>query len=312
MKACGVKFITCLTLLCGMIGGLAGTQAAFADQESGSNSSLLTPPQEEAQPTESIDLTSEYPIVRGESGDSFEYVVVFDYETDSEEEEPKVFDITLIEPEGWQATVKKQYGDMSEVIRAMRVKPNMPYPDRLKVTLSPVTGTKPQPDEYTLTIEATSGDLTATIDLKAVVTEIPPDPRLHLITTTGMLNTTAKSGEDNTLTLELTNPGTGAVEDISFTSSKAEGWGITYSPNNIDSLEPGESQEIEVTITPPSRTIAGDYSVTLTARGSGNAFDNVALRVSVQTSTTWGGAGIAIIAAVITGLVFLFRRLGRR
>jgi len=300
MKVRGVKLITCLTLLCGMVSGLAGAQLAFAAEET------------DTQPVESIDLNSEYPVVNGESGDSFEYVVVFDYKNDSEEEEEKVFDISLSEPEGWEATVKKQYGDMSENIRAMRLNPNMPYPDRLKITLKPLPGIEPEPGEYTLTVEAASGDVTGAIDLKAVVTEIPPDPRLKLITTSGMLNTTVNAGEDNVVTLELTSTGTGPVEDISFTSNKAEGWGITYDPSSIDSLEPGQSQEVEVTITPPGRTIAGDYSVTLTARGSGNAFDNVALRASVQTSTTWGGAGIAIIAAVITGLVFLFRKLGRR
>ena len=239
-------------------------------------------------------------------------MVVFDYETTAEEEEARVFDITTIEPPGWQATIKKQYGDTGETIRAMMVKPNMPYPDRLKATFSPLPNTEPEPGDYILTVEATSGDVKGTIELKAVVTEIPPTHELDLVTDTGRLDTIAKSGEDNTLTLKLTNSGTGTVEDISFTSDKAEGWGITFDPNSTESLDPGESQEVEATIIPPNRTIAGDYSITLTARGSGNSSDRVLLRVSVQTPTAWGGAGIGIIAGVITGLVFLFRRLGRR
>jgi uncharacterized membrane protein len=32
----------------------------------------------------------------------------------------------------------------------------------------------------------------------------------------------------------------------------------------------------------------------------------------VQTSTLWGGAGVAIVVAVIAGLVVMFMRLGRR
>ncbi len=305
----GVYFLPCLALLFGMLGGLGGTQVVLAAQESSNGSVLLV---EELPFEESLDLVSEYPVIHGESGDSFEYVVAFDYETDAEEEEARVFDITLIEPPEWQATAKKQYGDTGETIRAMRVNPNMPYPDRLKVTFSPLPDTKPEPSDYILTVEATSGDVKGTIELKAVVTEIPPTHELGLVTNTGRLDTRAKSGEDNTLTLKLTNSGTGTVEDISFTSDKAEGWGITFDPNSIESLDPGESQEVEATIIPPNRTIAGDYSVTLTARGSDNSSDRVILRVSVQTPTAWGGAGIAIIAGVITGLVFLFRRLGRR
>ena len=308
----GVHFLPCLALLFGMFGGLAGTQVVLAAQES-SNSSISLPPGAAEPPSEeSLDLVSEYPVIHGESGDSFEYVVVFDYKTAAEEEEARVFDITTIKPPGWQATVKKQYGDTGETIRAMRLNPNMPYPDRLKVTFIPLPDTEPEPGDYILTVEATSGDVKGTIKLKAVVTGIPPTHELALVTNTGRLDTIAKSGEDNTLTLKLTNLGTGTVEDISFTSDKAEGWGITFDPNSLESLDPGESQEVEATIIPPNRTIAGDYSITLTARGSDNSFDRVILRVSVQTPTAWGGAGIAIIAGVITGLVFLFRRLGRR
>jgi uncharacterized membrane protein len=307
----GVYFLPCLALLFGMFGGLAGTQVVLAAQESSNNSISLPPGAAEPPSEESLDLVSEYPVIHGESGDSFEYVVVFDYKT-AAEEEARVFDITTIEPPGWQATVKKQYGDTGETIRAMRLNPNMPYPDRLKVTFSPLPDTEPEPSDYILTVEATSGDVKGTIELKAVVTGIPPTHELALVTNTGRLDTIAKSGEDNTLTLKLTNLGTGTVEDISFTSDKAEGWGITFDPNSIESLDPGESQEVEATIIPPNRTIAGDYSITLTARGSDNSFDRVILRVSVQTPTAWGGAGIAIIAGVITGLVFLFRRLGRR
>jgi len=308
----GVYFLPCLALLSGMLASLGGTQAVLAAQENSDSSISLLPGAEEPPTEESLDLVSEYPVLRGESGDSFEFVVIFDYKTDAAEEEAKVFDITHTEPPGWQTTVKKQYGDTGQIIRAMRVNPNMPYPDRLKVTFSPLPDTEPEPGDYILTFEATSGDVKGTIELKAVVTEIPPTHELDLVTNTGRLDTIAKSGEDNSLTLKLTNSGTGTVEDISFTSDKAEGWGITFAPNSLKSLEPGESQEVEATIIPPNRTIAGDYSVTLTARGSGNSFDKVILRVSVQTPTAWGGAGIAIIAAVITGLVFLFRKLGRR
>ncbi|MDD4986279.1 MAG: NEW3 domain-containing protein, partial [Dehalococcoidales bacterium] len=224
----------------------------------------------------------------------------------------KNFDITNIDPEGWQTSITRQYGGKGEGIRAIQLNPNMSYPDRLKVTLSPLPNTEPGPGDYILTIGASSGDIEDTIELTAVVTEIPPTHELNLVTNTGRLDAIAKAGEDNTLTINLTNSGTGTIEDISFTSDKSQGWGITFSPTSIASLEPGESEDIEVTIIPPNRTIAGDYSVTLTATGSDSSYDRVLLRVSVHTPTTWGGAGIAIIAAVVTGLVFLFRKLGRR
>ena len=307
----GFCFLPCIALI-GMFGGPGGVPAALAASESDNISITLPPGVDEPLPAQRLNLISEYPVIRGESGDSFDFIVIFDYETDAEAEEEKIFDITNIDPEGWQTKITRQYGGKGEGIRAIQLKPNMSYPDRLKVTLSPLPNTEPEPGEHILTIGASSGDIEDTIELTAVVTEIPPTHKLNLVTTTGRLDTIAKAGEDNTFTINVTNSGTGTVEDISFTSDKSQGWGINFSPTSIASLEPGESGDIEVTIIPPNRTIAGDYSVSLTATGSDSASDRVLLRVSVHTPTTWGGAGIAIIAAVITGLVFLFRRLGRR
>lgn len=308
----GFCFLPCIALLSGMFGGPGGAQIVLAAQESNNSSIVLPPGADEPLPAQRLNLISEYPVIRGESGDSFEFIVIFDYETDDEEEESKIFDITHIDPEGWQTKITQQYGGKGEGIGAIQLSPNMSYPDRLKVTLSPLPNTEPEAGDYILTIGAASDDIEDTIELTAVVTEIPPTHKLNMLTNTGRLDTIAKAGENNTLSIKLTNYGTGTVEGISFTSDKAQGWGINFNPTSIASLDPGESEDIEVTIIPPNRTIAGDYSVTLTATGSGGSSDRVLLRVSVHTPTTWGGAGIAIIAAVITGLVFLFRRLGRR
>jgi len=64
-------------------------------------------------------------------------------------------------------------------------------------------------------------------------------------------------------------------------------------------------------IPPPTKTIAGDYNISLRAIGE-RASDNIELRVTVLTPTIWGGAGIGIAVAVIAGLAVLFKRLGRR
>jgi uncharacterized membrane protein len=110
----------------------------------------------------------------------------------------------------------------------------------------------------------------------------------------------------------LINSGTAAVENITFSSIKPEGWEITYNPEEVDLLEAGLAQEVDVVIAPPSKAIAGDYSVTLYADGKQYSADYLTLRVTVQTSTIWGGAGVAIVVAVIAGLIVMFMRLGRR
>ena len=57
--------------------------------------------------------------------------------------------------------------------------------------------------------------------------------------------------------------------------------------------------------------IAGDYSVTLNADGQ-NVKDSVDLRFAVKTTAWWGVGGVGIIAAAVAGLLWTFRRFGRR
>ena len=307
-RSTGVHYLLCLILLFGVLGGLSGSQIVFATQQS-DNSPCLSPPNQEEPPVEEeVEISTSYPVLQGESGTTFEFVVQIYYQGS----EPKIFDLILTPPPGWEASVKRQFEKEESSLLAVRIAPGKEYPDKLTILLSPLPGNLPEPGDYFMTLEAVSADLKGSIELKTVVTEIPPTYELDMVTTTGRLDTPAKAGEDNTISVKLTKLGTGIIEDIIFISVKQEGWGVTFTPDKIESLEPGLSQEVEVVITPPSKTVAGDYRVSLTAQGKENASDGVALRIRVQAPTVWGGAGIGIVAGVVVGLVFLFRRLGRR
>jgi uncharacterized membrane protein len=76
-------------------------------------------------------------------------------------------------------------------------------------------------------------------------------------------------------------------------------------------LPPNGTSEVAVKITPSERAIAGDYMVTVRAAG-GNASESAQFRVTVNTSTVWGVAGLGVIAlaALILGMAVL--RYGRR
>jgi uncharacterized membrane protein len=98
---------------------------------------------------------------------------------------------------------------------------------------------------------------------------------------------------------------------VNFLSSKPEGWEVTYSPDKLDVLAAGDRREINVSIKPSSKAIAGDYAVTLSI-SSGSASDKAQLRVTVEPPTFWGWAGVALVVIVIGALGGLFTRLGRR
>lgn len=312
----GIHYLLCFVLFAGVLGLLSGNQVAFAIQQNTTGYSPLPPSQEEPPPEETheeIELVSRFPVKQGESDTSFEFEVSLNYQgTD-----PKVFQFSLVAPPGWQASVKRPFTETesNESLLAITLQPNQSYPERVKIILSPLPGNHPEPGNYILTFGASSGDLQDSIELKAVVTGTPLTYELDFITANGRLDFPVKAGEDNPIPLRLTNSGSGVLTNLSFTSVKSEGWGTTFAPSKIESLEPGESVEAEVTITPPRKTIAGDYRVLV--RAGANSPDmrlqeQLDLRIRVETPSVWGGAGIGIVVAVIAGLAIMFRRLGRR
>ena len=84
------------------------------------------------------------------------------------------------------------------------------------------------------------------------------------------------------------------------------------SPDEVESLEAGMAQEVDVIIEPPSKTIAGDYMITMIAISKDLPRREINLRVTVLTPTIWGWVAVLIVLAVIAGLGIIFRRLGRR
>ena len=76
-------------------------------------------------------------------------------------------------------------------------------------------------------------------------------------------------------------------------------------------LAPDAKQEVSVSIHPSEKAIAGDYMLNLTA-SSGAASDTEKFRVTVETSTIWGLAGLGVIAASVIVLGVSVTRYGRR
>jgi len=88
---------------------------------------------------------------------------------------------------------------------------------------------------------------------------------------------------------------------------------VIFTPEKIENLSPGASQEVEVSVKPPKNTISGDYIVSLQFAGEPSSYSpDLGIRVTVETSTTWGFVAIGIIAAIAAALMLVFKRLGRR
>jgi uncharacterized membrane protein len=314
----GVNYLLCLISLVGVLSLLLGSQIALAATES-SNPPLPPLPNEEEPAEEpikeSLELVCRFPVKQGESGGSFEFEVSLNYQGT----ERKTFEFSLDTPQGWDVAITRYYGgeegEIEPTILAMVVEPNLAYPEKAIITLNPLPGYAPEVGDYVLTFEVASGGLRDSIELKAVVTSLPLTYELKFVTANGRLDAPVKGGEDNYIPLKITNTGSGVLTNLSFTSVKSEGWGTIFAPNQIGSLEPGESVDAEVVMTPPRNTIAGDYRV-LVRVGADSPIarlqEQLDMRIRVQTPTIWGAAGIGIVVAVIAALAIMFRQLGRR
>jgi uncharacterized membrane protein len=259
--------------------------------------------QEEKPPT--FSLSPRFPSVVGKADSTFRFKIDMNYEAAKN----TVVNFSATAPQGWSVRI---LGGIPEVdIREMRLEAFKSFPDAIDIELTPPRGNVAAPGEYTATLsakEAPPGTLQSTVELKAVVTA-----RYQLVfgTEAGMLNTSVRPGQDNIFPLALRNGGTVALEKVTFSSSKPEGWSITFRPDSVDSIPVGGVQTVEAVIKPPERTIAGDYGITLFSQ-SENVSETLQIRVTVLTPTIWGWVGALIAVAVIAGLGLVFWRFGRR
>jgi uncharacterized membrane protein len=302
IRSRAVRYLLCLGLFLAMLGGVVGGQVALASQESGDISFSLLPNQD-TPPPDVLKLSCKYPVLTGVSGHTFEFAI----ETQYLGTKDRVFDLTWEEPSQWTVSITGKYEE--EELRSFTAKTFEPIPIEFEIKFGPVAGYSPEPGDYPLTVTAVSEEVTATVELKAVVTA---RYEFEMVPATGRLNAEVTAGEDNHLSIMLVNRGSAPVEDITFISSKPEGWSITYNPSNIDSLGAGLVQEVDVVITLPEKTIAGDYAVVLNSEATPDINDTLEFRVTVLTPNIWGWVGIIIVVVVIAGLAVLFRRLGRR
>ena len=282
-----VHCFLCFILLFAIVGGLAGNRVY-------------------AQPETPLQVTCDYPVVPGQSGDRFEFMIDLRWYGP----EGETINLITTAPPQWIATTTKIYPE--EEIGALWMKEFQTYPTQLKVILTPVPGYQPEPGEYVVTLDAVSddGEREDSLELKAIVTA---RYEYKMVTATGKLNIEATAGKDNPLLLLVENMGTEAVTNISFSSTRMENWGVTFSPEKIDALEPGSVQEVNVVIKPPgNRTIAGDYFIILGAESTEYALEPLQIRVTILTPAIWNWVGILIVVVVVLGLVLLFWQLSNR
>jgi len=150
----------------------------------------------------------------------------------------------------------------------------------------------------------------ATADQR-VTLQISGQGRLALTAKDGRLSGEAQVGKTSDYTLVVSNDGTAPLEEVELSGSVPTNWKVEFNPKTIPSVAPNEKKEVQVSVTPSDKTIAGDYVASFRANAKGES-SNADFRITVTTSTLWGIVGIGIIAVALLVLLGAVARFGRR
>lgn len=245
-----------------------------------------------------IKLVASYPRLSGPSNSKFEFRA--DISNDTSEE--RTINLLAKGPTGWNIVMKPAFESVQ--ISSLRLKGKESKGIDIQVT-PPFRATE---GEYDFSVEARADNLRNTMDLKAVVVG---NYELLMKTPGDRLNAEAIIGQDSFVTVYLGNSGTAELRNINFTSTKPDGWLVTFEPDKVDSLPPSQIKEVNVKIRPAGKTIAGDYIVTLRSNAD-QATANIDLRITASATAAWGWIGLGIVIIVLAGLAGIFVRVGRR
>lgn len=249
------------------------------------------------RPVGGIQLSTDFPTLRGRPADTFRY----DLDITNQTPEEITFAFDGQGPEGWVVTA----GPASEQ-RASTVTVAAGDSESVRVEADPPADTPA--GTYDIVVNATGGGQSGSFTLTA---EVTGQPSLELVTANGRLDLSGNPGSEIETTVLVVNDGSAPLEDVRLSADEPAEWTVEFEPEEIPQVPGGQSVPITIRIQPAGNAVAGDYALGVTARAGGESSD-IAYRYSIETSLWWGAIGIVIILGAFVVLFAVFRRFGRR
>ena len=214
--------------------------------------------------------------------------------------EQQLYALTSNAPRGWNVSFRAQ----GRQVTSVEVEPNATSMISVEVKPPSSVGT----GSFKIPVRAFSSTTSGDLEFEAVITD---SYGIELTTPTGLLSSTVTAGDTRKIALEVRNTGSSELKDIEFSSTKPLDWDVTFEPDKVASLIAGSSTTVSATLKASNKAIPGDYVVKMTAR-TPEVTSTADFRISVRTSMVWGWIGILVIAVVLGGVYYLFRKYGRR
>lgn len=243
-------------------------------------------------------FTCEYPEQEGISGTTFTFNTTLINNGAADQS----YSLSAEAPQGWQVSFKPS-GSTTQVAS---VEVASAASQGLSVTVIPPADV--EAGEYTIPISAIAAGESLKSELKVHITGTYA---LDVSTPTGRLSFDAQAKETQKQTLTITNNSNVPLENINLSASAPTDWTVEFDTPTIEVLETGETKEVIASIIPGEKAMTGDY-VTAITTSAAEVSDTAEFRVTVKTDTLWGLAAVAVIAGVVLGLGYVFRKYGRR
>ncbi len=245
----------------------------------------------------SLSLDTDLPIVRGKPDGTFRYNATLKNEGDDD----LVVDLLAQAPSGFAVSFKSGGQDVT----TMPLEAN--GSKSIAIEVSPLY--KVDAADYPVNITAQAGETSAAIALTA---EVVGKSDLNLTTPDGRLSGPVQSGKETAISLLLENVGSASAEAINLNATAPTGWTVTFEPDTIAELSPGEQAAITAHVQPADKAITGDYVLSFKAQPKDNTIQTVDYRATVRTSTLWGVGGVLLIAVAVGFVGLAVARFGRR
>ena len=244
------------------------------------------------------DFSCEYPEQEGAADASFSFSATLV----NNSPETQTYSLSAQAPEGWQVAFEPS-GESTQVAS---IELESAASQGLDITVTPPNNV--EAGQYTIPCSAISAGETLDMELSVTVTE---KYSLDLSTPDGLLSFDTHANEETPVTLSITNNSNVPVQNVNLTSSAPSEWNVSFDTPTIDVIEAGATVEVTARVTPSDQALTGDYVVTMTANAS-QVSDTAEFRVAVETSMVWGFVAVVVIAALLAGIGYVFRKYGRR
>lgn len=245
-----------------------------------------------------IRLSADFPSLSGDPGTAFTYSLTVDNDTPIEQ----TFTFDPSAPQGWEVSASPTAQAKAQTVTV----------EAGDTTTVDVTATPPESaaeGQYPIDVAVTgTNGARGTIELEAVV---QGTPNLVLGTADQRLDVTGKANTEKRVPMIVANTGTAALESVKLAGTAPTGWEVSFDPESIASVQPGETAQVSAVIKPSDDAVAGDYSLTVRA-SAGSLSSSSDLRYSLEGSRTLGIVAIGVIVAAFAVLAGVFFKFGRR